>query len=108
MTAYGMAAIQTTKTFKDSPTKDAGAGASGSSISPVFGPSSIQVFSELDEWLKNEGENNRWVRRIDMCFVIDHDFLDKSSRCCGFYHYTGKLVRHSSDGNPIIWINIGK
>lgn len=65
-------------------------------------------FSELGRWFKNKGENNRWVRRIDMRFVIDHEFLDKSSRCCGFYHYTGKLVRHGSDGNPIIWMNIGK
>jgi Aminoglycoside adenylyltransferase, C-terminal domain len=65
-------------------------------------------FSELDEWFKNKGENNRWVRRIDMRFVIDHEFFDKSSRCCGFYHHTGKLVRHGSDGNPIIWMNIGK
>jgi hypothetical protein len=65
-------------------------------------------FSELDEWFKNKGENNRWVRRIDMRFVIDHEFLDKSSRCCGFYHYNGKLVRHGSDGNPIIWMNIRK
>jgi hypothetical protein len=42
-----------------------------------------------------------------MRFVIDHRFLDKSS-CCGFYHYTGKLVRHGSDGNPIIWMNIAE
>jgi Domain of unknown function (DUF4111) len=63
-------------------------------------------FSQLDEWFKNKSENNRWVRRIDMRFVIDHEFLDKSSRCCGFYHYNGKLVRHGSDGNPIIWMNI--
>src|SRR5437762_3186013 len=41
-------------------------------------------------------------------FVIDKEFLDKTSRCCGFYHYTGKLVRHGSDGNPIIWMNIGQ
>jgi hypothetical protein len=65
-------------------------------------------FSELDEWFKTKGEHNRWVKRIDMRFVIDQEFLDKSSRCCGFYHYTGKLVRHGSDGNPIIWINIRK
>jgi len=65
-------------------------------------------FSELDEWFRNKVENNRWARRIDMRFVIDHEFLDKSSRCCGFYHYTGKLVRHGSDGNPIIWMNIAE
>ena len=64
-------------------------------------------FSELDDWLRNKGEHNRWVQRIDMRFVVDQEFLDKSSRCCGFYPYTGRLVRHGSDGNPIIWMNIG-
>jgi len=43
-----------------------------------------------------------------MRFVIDQEFLDKTSRCCGFYPHTGKLVRHGSDGNPIIWVNIGQ
>jgi hypothetical protein len=65
-------------------------------------------FSELDEWFTNTGEHNRWVERVEMRFVIDHEFLDKTSRCCGFYHYTEKLVRHGSDGNPIIWMNIGQ
>lgn len=65
-------------------------------------------FSELEEWFKLKGEQNRWIKRIDMRFVIDREFLDKTSRCCGFYHYTGKLVRHGSDGNPIIWLNIAQ
>ncbi len=65
-------------------------------------------FSELDEWFKNKEEQNRWVARIDMRFVIEHEFLDKASRCCGFYHYIGKLTRHGSDGNPIIWMNIAQ
>jgi hypothetical protein len=65
-------------------------------------------FAELDEWFKNKAEQNRWVQRIDMRFVIEHEFLDKTSRCCGFYHYTGKLARHGSDGNPIIWLNIAQ
>ncbi|HXN51364.1 MAG TPA: aminoglycoside adenylyltransferase domain-containing protein [Candidatus Acidoferrum sp.] len=64
-------------------------------------------FSDLDDWFKNQKEQNRWVDRIDMRFVIDHELLDKASRCCGFYHDTGKLARHGSDGNPIIWLNIG-
>jgi hypothetical protein len=64
-------------------------------------------FSELDVWFRNKSEHNRWVKRIDMRFVINDEFFDKNSRCCGFYHYTGKLVRHGSDGNPIIWMNIG-
>ena len=65
-------------------------------------------FSELDEWFRNEKANNRWIERIDMRFVIDHEFLDKASRCCGFYHYTRKLVRHASDGNPFIWMNVAQ
>jgi len=63
-------------------------------------------FSELGLWFNNMARQNRWVQRIDMRFVIDKEFLDKNSRCCGFYSYTGKLVRHGSDGNPIIWMNI--
>ena len=65
-------------------------------------------FSEVDEWFKEAGRRNRWVKRVEMRFVIDKEFLDKTSRCCGFYHYTGKLVRTGSDGNPIIWMNIGQ
>jgi Domain of unknown function (DUF4111) len=65
-------------------------------------------FSALDQWFKTKGDQNRWVSRMDMRFVIDHEFLNKSSQCCGFYHYNGKLVRHGSDGNPIIWINIAR
>jgi len=57
-------------------------------------------FSELDEWFRNKVENNRWARRIDMRFVIDHEFLDKSSRCCGFYYYTGKASAMARMGTP--------
>jgi aminoglycoside adenylyltransferase-like protein len=65
-------------------------------------------FSELDAWFANNEQQNRWVVRIDMRFVIDREFLDKTSRCCGFYHHTGKLTRHASDGNPFIWINVAQ
>jgi hypothetical protein len=53
-------------------------------------------------------DENRWAERLDMRFVINNEFLSKTSRCCGFYHYTGQLVRHGSDGNPIIWMNIAQ
>ena len=65
-------------------------------------------FSELDGWFKTKAEQNHWVKRIDMRFVIDREFLDKASRCCGFYHHTGRFARHGSDGNPIIWVNIAQ
>jgi hypothetical protein len=63
-------------------------------------------FAGLDGWFNNIGQHNRWVKRIETRFVIDQEFLDKTSHCCGFYHHTGRLIRHGSDGNPIIWINI--
>ncbi len=65
-------------------------------------------FSQLDAWFQTKAGQNPWGKRIEMRFVIDQEFLDKTSRCCGFYHYTGKLVRHGSDGNPIIWMNIAQ
>jgi hypothetical protein len=65
-------------------------------------------FSELDIWFTNTAAYNHWVKRLDMRFVIDHQFLDKTSRCCGFYQHAPKLARHGSDGNPIIWMNIGQ
>jgi len=65
-------------------------------------------FSELDEWFKNKDQQNRWLKRLDMRFVLNGKFLDKTSPCCGFHRYTGKLVRHGSDGNPIIWMNIAQ
>lgn len=64
-------------------------------------------FSRVDQWFYETGKRNAWVKRIDMRFVIAGEFLDKNSRCCGFYSYLDKLTRHGSDGNPIIWINIG-
>jgi hypothetical protein len=66
-------------------------------------------FAELDQWFKEQARKNCWVKRIEMRFVIDQEFLDKSSRCCGIYPFhREELVRHGSDGNPIIWINVGR
>src|SRR5215472_13843213 len=50
-------------------------------------------FSELDEWFRNKKNQNRWVERIDMRFVIENEFLDKASRCCG-----STITRESSYG----------
>jgi len=63
-------------------------------------------FTALEDWFDEQLEQNEWTGRLDIRFVIDKEFLDKTSRCCG-YHF-GKLTRHGSDGNPIIWLNIGK
>ncbi len=63
-------------------------------------------FAVLERWFRRSARRNPWVRRLDMRFVINGEFFDKKSRCCGFY--SGKLTRHGSDGNPIIWLNIGE
>jgi len=65
-------------------------------------------FTELDRWFENKKKQNRWVNRTEMRLVINDEFLDKTSRCCGYYPYTGRLIRHGSDGNPIIWVNIAQ
>ena len=62
-------------------------------------------FATLDRWFGAAAGRNPWTARLDMRFVIDGELLDKQSRCCGFY--SGKFKRHGSDGNPIIWLNIG-
>jgi len=64
------------------------------------------AFAAMEKWFDAAAGRNRWTARLDMRFVIDGEFLDKKSRCCGFY--SGRLVRHGSDGNPIIWLNIGE
>jgi len=65
-------------------------------------------FSAVDDWFKNKAQQNCWNSRLEVRFVIDQEFLDKTSRCCGYYPYTRELVRHASDGNPIIWMNIAQ
>jgi hypothetical protein len=63
-------------------------------------------FAALECWFAEQTKSNSWVGRLDMRFVIDGELLDTRSRCCGFY--SGKLVRHGSDANPIIWLNVGQ
>jgi len=63
-----------------------------------------QEFSALDDWFTSQLTKNFWTSKLDMRFVIDGEFLNNTSRCVG-YHF-GKLTRHGSDANPIIWINI--
>lgn len=63
-------------------------------------------FAALEDWFAERLETNPWAGKLDLRFVIDGEFLDKTSRCCG-YHF-GKLSRHGSDGNPFIWINVRK
>ena len=61
-------------------------------------------FTGLRHWFHHACETEAWARKLDLRFVINHEFLDKSSRCCQFH--SGEFVRTGSDGNPLIWINL--
>lgn len=63
-------------------------------------------FSALEDWFAKALKENFWTGKLDMRFVIDGEFLDKTSKCCG-YHF-GRLIRHGSDANPFIWVNIAQ
>jgi hypothetical protein len=66
---------------------------------------SDEEFAALEKWFGAQLLKNPWTERLDMRFVIDGEFLDRRSRCLGFHF--GRLVRHGSDANPFIWLNIG-
>jgi streptomycin 3"-adenylyltransferase len=63
-------------------------------------------FAAMDRWFRESAGRNAWTARLDMRTVIDGEFLDKASRCCGFH--SCRLTRHGSDGNPIIWLNVAE
>ncbi len=63
-------------------------------------------FARLKSWFDKSLEKNPWAYELDLRFIIDREFLDKRSKCCGFQF--GEFRRDGSDGNPIIWLNIGQ
>ncbi len=63
-------------------------------------------FSRLGEWLKRSAESNLWVARLQMLFLNRDEVLTMDARAC-LYQF-GVLNRGTSDGNPIIWMNVLK
>ena len=61
-------------------------------------------FSDLKQWFQEAWETDPWARRLDLRFVIQHELLDKKSRCCQFHF--GEFIRTGSDGNPFICMNL--
>ena len=61
-------------------------------------------FVELSGWFSRALKSNDWANQLDMRFVIDGEFFDKTSKCCVFQF--GKFERSGSDGNPFIWMNV--
>src|SRR5258708_4613883 len=63
-------------------------------------------FKELDTWLAKAAQSNPWVLRLQATILIRDEVLTAGSRAC-LYQF-GCLSHCSSDGNPIIWMNVLK
>ena len=63
-------------------------------------------FKEIESWFEKSLEENSWTDELDVRFVIEGEFLDKTSKCCQYQFR--KFWRSGSDGNPLIWLNIGE
>jgi len=61
-------------------------------------------FRKLAAWLARAAESNPWAARLQISFLIKHQVLTMNAKAC-LYQF-GRLKRSSSDGNPIIWINV--
>ncbi len=63
-------------------------------------------FRKLGAWLARTAESNHWAARLHMLFLLKNEVLTMDSKAC-LYQF-GLLKRSSSDGNPIIWMNVLK
>lgn len=63
-------------------------------------------FRKLGAWLARAAESNPWAARLQMLFLLKNEVLTKNSKACLFQF--GLLKRSSSDGNPIIWMDVLK
>jgi Domain of unknown function (DUF4111) len=61
-------------------------------------------FRRLGAWLAESAKSNPWFARLQMSILIRDQLLIPNSRY-SLYQF-GELKRDTSDGNPIIWINV--
>ena len=67
---------------------------------------SAAQFQKLETWLARAAESNPWASRLQMIILIRNEVLIMNSRAC-LYQF-GVFKRGSSDGNPIIWLEVIK
>ena len=61
-------------------------------------------FRRLRTWLSAAARSNPWASRSQLSFLIANRVLTINSEAC-LYQF-GRLKRSTSDGNPIIWMNV--
>lgn len=68
------------------------------------GDLSDEQFTGLGKWLSELEKKNSWTPRLQMQFLLRDEVLVMNSKSC-LYQF-GQLNRGSSDGNPIVWMNV--
>lgn len=61
-------------------------------------------FRALRAWLRASAEANPWTRRLQLTFLLRSGVLRMNAEAC-LYQF-GRLSRTTSDGNPIIWLDV--
>ena len=61
-------------------------------------------FRALRTWLRASAETNRWTRRLQLTFLLRSGVLTMNAEAC-LYQF-GRLSRTTSDGNPLIWLDV--
>src|SRR5262249_15326548 len=61
-------------------------------------------FGKPVAWLDRAARSNPWVPPLQLSFLIKDEVLTMNSKACRYQF--GTLKRSSSDGNPIIWLNV--
>ena len=61
-------------------------------------------FKRLRAWLTMSAGRNPWTTRLQVSFLIKEKLLTPNTKAC-LYQF-GRLRRSTSDGNPIIWMNV--
>lgn len=60
-------------------------------------------FADLANWFAVAGQEDPWVERLQMSFLIRRTVLDDDPAACLFQY--GRMKRSGSDGNPLIWLD---
>jgi hypothetical protein len=61
-------------------------------------------FRTLRTWMARKARANPWTRRVQLIFLLKNNVLTMNAPSC-LYQF-GRLSRGTSDGNPIIWIDV--
>jgi hypothetical protein len=63
-------------------------------------------FRTLRTWMARKARSNPWTCRLQLVFLLKNNVLTMNAPAC-LYQF-GRLSRSTSDGNPIIWIDVLK